>query len=113
MELLSKNRKIILIAMLLTLALAAASCNKKPSAPVMHEGVGVVEGIDKEAVTVQINHEDIKGYMSAMSMPFKVKHPALLDTVKIGDKVDFTLEDSSAGIFVIDLKKKGNRGVGE
>jgi hypothetical protein len=30
----------------------------------------------------------------------------LLDAVKVGDKVDFTLEDSSAGIFVIDLKKK-------
>lgn len=95
-----------MIALLLTWALAGASCNRKPTTPVLHEGVGVVEEINKEAVTVQINHEDIKGYMPAMSMPFKVKNPALLDAVKTGDKVDFTLEDSSAGIFVIDLKKK-------
>jgi Cu(I)/Ag(I) efflux system membrane fusion protein len=111
--LLSKNRKTVSITLLLILALAAASCNKKSATPVMHEGVGVVEEINKEAVTVQINHEDMKGYMPAMSMPFKVKNPALLDAVKVGDKVDFTLEDSSAGIFVIDLKKRGNRGGGE
>ncbi len=103
---LSKNRETILMAMLLTLALVGASCNKKPTTPVMHAGVGVVEEVNKEAVTVQINHEDIKGYMPAMSMPFKVKNAALLDGVKTGDKVDFTLEDSSAGIFVIGIKKR-------
>lgn len=83
-----------------------ASCKTKPAAPVMHEGVGVIEEVNKEAAIVQINHEDLKNYMPAMSMPFKVKNAALLDTIKIGDKVEFTLEDSAAGIFVIELKKK-------
>lgn len=102
----SKTVKTLLTATLLTVSLLGASCNKKPSTPVLHEGVGVIEEVNKEAATVQINHEDLKGYMPAMSMPFKVKNVALLDTVKTGDKVDFTLEDSSAGIFVIELKKR-------
>jgi Cu(I)/Ag(I) efflux system protein CusF len=88
------------------LTLLATSCSKKPSVPVIHEGVGVIEEVDQEASTIQINHEEIKGYMPAMSMPYKVKDKSLLEKIKPGDKVNFTMEDSSAGIFIIDLKKQ-------
>ena len=100
----------ILTAFVLLVALGA-SCKSKPSTPVIHEGVGVVVEVDEGASTIQINHEAIPNYMPAMSMPYKVKDKSLLANVKTGDKVDFTVEDSPAGIFVINLKKK--RGGGE
>lgn len=106
MKLFTNHRKTTLLAALLLLALCAASCQKKPSTPVIHEGVGVIEEVNAEAATVQINHEEIKGYMPPMSMPYKVKDKSLLEQVKTGDKVDFTVEDSSAGIFLINLKRK-------
>jgi Cu/Ag efflux protein CusF len=96
----------MLLATFLTLALLGASCSKKPTVPVIHEGVGVIEEVNQEASTIQINHEEIKDYMPPMSMPYKVKDKSLLEKIKVGDKVDFTVEDSAAGIFVIDLKKQ-------
>jgi Cu/Ag efflux protein CusF len=100
------HRKTVLFAALLLLTWTAAACQRKPSVPVIHEGVGVIEEVNAEAATVQINHEEIKGYMPPMSMPYKVKDKSLLEQIKTGDKVDFTVEDSSAGIFLIEIKKK-------
>lgn len=104
----STHKRIYLAAFLL-LALSATACQRKPSTPVIHEGVGIIEEVNAEAATVQINHEEIKGYMPPMSMPYKVKDKSLLEQIKTGDKVDFTVEDSSAGIYLIDLKKKENK----
>jgi hypothetical protein len=42
-----------------------------------YSGVGVVEEIDRQMATVQINHEDIKDFMPAMSMPFAVRDKRL------------------------------------
>ncbi|MBI3649753.1 MAG: copper-binding protein [Acidobacteria bacterium] len=84
-----------------------AACKQRVTAVVTHEGVGVIEEVDTEASVIQINHEAIDDYMPAMSMPYKVKDKALLEKIKTGDKVAFTVEDSAAGIFVIDVKKQG------
>jgi Cu(I)/Ag(I) efflux system protein CusF len=68
-------------------------------------GQGVVEGVDRSIDTIQINHGDIKGYMPAMSMPYRVKDKSMLDLVKQGDKVTFTLEDTGKGAVLIEIKK--------
>jgi Cu(I)/Ag(I) efflux system periplasmic protein CusF len=94
-----------LVALLLCVGLSAA-CKSTPKAPVIHQGTGVIEEINETAAQVQINHEEIKDYMPAMSMPYRVKDKAILTTVKQGDTVEFTMEDSSAGIFITELKKK-------
>jgi Cu/Ag efflux protein CusF len=107
--LLTNQRKTILFTLFLMLTLCAVACQKKSATPVVYEGVGVIEEVDAETATVQINHEEIKGYMPPMSMPYKVKDKSLLEQVKTGDKVDFTIEDGSAGIFLIGMKKKDSR----
>jgi Cu/Ag efflux protein CusF len=83
---------------------AASSAQASPGAKVF-SGEGVVEGVDRSIDTIQINHGDIKGYMPAMSMPYGVKDKSMLDLVKPGDKVTFTLEDTSKGPVLIELKK--------
>ena len=71
----------------------------------LFKGEGVVEGVDRSIDTIQINHGDIKGYMPAMSMPYRVKDKAMLDVAKPGDKVTFVLEDTSHGAVLVEIKK--------
>jgi Cu/Ag efflux protein CusF len=82
---------------------AASSLQASPGK--VFSGEGVVEGVDRSIDTIQINHGDIKGYMPAMSMPYGVKDKSMLDLVKPGDKVTFTLEDTSKGPVLIEIKK--------
>ncbi len=70
-----------------------------------HHGVGVVEAIDIEKRTIKINHEEIKNYMDAMSMEFHTRNPALLNALKAGDRIEFTLEDAAGIVVVTDIKK--------
>ena len=98
------EKKIFVILLFGLLVLTAC---RKPT--VVYQGIGLVEEVQKETATVQINHEEIKGLMPAMSMPYRVKDKALLDLVKPGDKVDFTVEDGSSGIFLIEIKKAGEK----
>ena len=96
--------RILLAALCLCLGCSAA-CKRKATEPVLHQGVGVIEEIDQETAKIQINHDEIKGYMPAMSMAYRVKDKTILTLVKPGDKVEFTMEDSPAGIFILELKK--------
>jgi protein SCO1/2 len=70
--------------------------------PNTYRGVGVVEEIDKDTATIQINHEDIPDLMPAMSMPFTAKDRSLLDSISVGDQVEFRI----TGEFVIIAIKK-------
>ena len=90
-----------MLILLLALLLPAA-CEKKTR---FYQGVGTVEEIDKANARLQLNHEAIEGYMPAMRLPYKVKDMSLLDKVKLGDRVEFSIEDGSKGLFLIDVKK--------
>ena len=62
------------------------------------KGTGTVTAIDKAAGTITLDHGPIaEAGWPAMTMAFKAA-PALLDSVKVGDKVTF------------DLKLEGNAG---
>ena len=52
---------------------------------------GKVVAVNKSERTATIAHEDIKGYMPAMTMPFKIKSDADLEMLKPGDQVTGTL----------------------
>jgi protein SCO1/2 len=47
-----------------------------------------VRKVQKEAREVMIRHEAIPGFMEAMTMPFRLEDPALLDDLKPGDRVE-------------------------
>ena len=59
---------------------------------------GVVRGVDAENKTLRVEHEEIPGYMPAMTMPLIVKETALLKGLQAGDSIQFALavtEDDS------------------
>jgi Cu/Ag efflux protein CusF len=67
-------------------------------------GVGTITGLDAESGVVSIRHEDIPGLMSAMEMPFEAKPSKILDGLKIGDKVDFTVDGKS--LTILEIRKR-------
>jgi len=52
---------------------------------------GQVLAVDPGRQEVTIKHEDIRGFMPGMTMPFKVSDPALLNGLEAGDLVQATL----------------------
>jgi Cu/Ag efflux protein CusF len=62
---------------------------------------GEVRKVDKEAGKLTLKHGEIKNLdMPGMTMVFQVKEPALLDKVKVGDKVKFRAEKAGSGYVV-------------
>lgn len=54
-----------------------------------------------------IKHDDIKGFMPAMTMPYTVKDAKLLDGVAPGDLIDATLTVTENDAFLMEVKKVG------
>jgi len=71
-----------------------------------YPGARVVQAIDRETGTLQIEHKDIEGLMTSMDMPFRVKDRSMLDAASVGDQVEFTLQSEDAGLVVTSIKKK-------
>lgn len=77
-------------------------------APVMNKpypGTGVVAKVNRSEGWVEINHEEIKDLMPAMQMEFNVKDKSLLNDVKPGDKVNFTIVETEKGEWLTAIKK--------
>lgn len=68
-------------------------------------GTGVVRSINLAEGWFEIDHEEIAGYMPAMKMQWKVRDKAVLNSVSVGDKVDFTLEDDNGSEIITGLKR--------
>jgi len=66
------------------------------------KGSGEVRRIDKEAGKVTIRHGPLEGLdMPAMTMVFQVKEPAMLDRLKVGEKIDFTAESKGGALTLL------------
>jgi protein SCO1/2 len=61
---------------------------------------GRIMSIDPAAKTIRIAHEEIQGYMPAMTMPFEVRDAALLNGIKPGDTIRFRLEVSETDSWI-------------
>jgi Cu(I)/Ag(I) efflux system periplasmic protein CusF len=62
---------------------------------------GEVRRVDKDAKKITVRHGPLANLdMPAMTMVFQVKDPAMLDRVKVGDKVKFVAE-KTGGAFTI------------
>jgi len=65
----------------------------------------VVTKINLEIVSVELDHEEIKGLMPKMTMEFYVKEKSELEQLKVGDTVDFVLEDDAGAERIIKIRK--------
>ena len=68
---------------------------------------GEVRKIDETAGKITLKHGPIKnlGMDQGMTMVFRVKEPAMLKEVKVGDKVEFEAEQGASGYTVTKMQK--------
>jgi len=67
-----------------------------------HRGEASIEAVDPAHFTVTLAHAPIASLKwPAMTMDFRVKDPALIRTLKPGQKVDFEFVDSGGGEYLI------------
>ena len=106
------RRRSRLLPLLLLAALAPACKREAPPAPGQRHPIkGKIVEVDAANRKVTIAHEDIPGFMPAMTMPFVVleKDAALLQHVGPGDEVTATLVAPDSRYWLEDLVvvKKG------
>ena len=89
-------------AAMLALALTGA-----PSMAQDSSVIGEVKKIDESAGKITLKHGPIKnlGMDEGMTMVFRVKDPAMLKQIAVGDKVKFSAENADAGITVTSIQK--------
>lgn len=66
---------------------------------------GKVVATVPNASQIVVEHGEIKGYMDAMTMGYRVDPSSLLDGLKFGDKVRFTIDVSKKAIVKIEKIK--------
>jgi Cu(I)/Ag(I) efflux system protein CusF len=76
-----------------------------------YSGVGVVTKVVLEngygnPPSVELDHEEIVGLMPPMRMEFYVKDKSLISGLKVGDKVDFTIEEKGGTEIISEIKKQ-------
>jgi len=71
-----------------------------------YAGTGVVLLINLKEGWIEIKHEEIKELMPAMTMEWWVTDRALLKSVQVGDRVDFTVVETGKGEYITELKRK-------
>ncbi len=68
---------------------------------------GEVKKIDMATSKITIKHGPLENLgMDGMTMAFKVKDPAMLSQVKVGDKIDFVAEEVNGALTVTKLQKQ-------
>ena len=81
-----------LAAVILTLAwlLSAVALAQQKKSYVFH---GTVQSVDQKTAKMNVDGEAVPGWMEAMTMGYAVDNPAVLKTIKVGDRIEATVYD--------------------
>ena len=71
-----------------------------------YPGKGTVTKINDTLGSVEMDHDDIPGLMPAMRMEFYVSDKKLLNGLKVGDPVEFTIRYKGGSETIVKLKKE-------
>lgn len=97
--------------LLAVMALGAAGCKKQEQEQVRRYHLkGKIVSIDLQQASATINHENIPGFMEAMTMPYPVRDAHLLQGLGAGDEITADVVVSSDGAYLenIVVTKKGS-----
>jgi len=101
----------ILAALICSLAAAGAEATKPVRSPeaVVYPVKGVFLETKGEGKVAVIDHEEIKGYMMAMVMPFRAAEPKELLPLKAGDEIAFDYVVDGFESWIEHVKPTGRR----
>lgn len=86
---------------------AGAACSRAPEART-YELTGQVLAVKPDTNEILVKHEDIPGFMPAMTMPYTVKDPALLAGRVPGDLITATLVVESTMGYLSAITRTGS-----
>ena len=75
--------------------------------PTIYQVKGVVIEVKAAEKTVKIRHEEIPGYMAAMTMPFEVKDANELSELEAGDSVSFRMIVTDRDAWIDQIRRLG------
>ncbi|MCC7415855.1 MAG: SCO family protein [Acidobacteria bacterium] len=87
-------------------AAISGACGGAPPRPGL-ELHGQILSVDPAAKTARIKHEEIKGFMPGMTMPYAVRDGRLLEGLAPGDLVDATLVVGTNDAYLSAIAKVG------
>src|SRR5438270_664131 len=93
-------RRAAAVAVLIFLAVALAACAGRRSEEQRYELKGKVVAVDRAKGELTIDHEEIVGYMPAMTMPYALRDDDALKVVDVGDRVQATLVVTDDGYWL-------------
>lgn len=96
-----RHSTVILLTVLLTIACGRSAVREYPIA-------GQILGLQPERQEVLLKHEDVKGFMPAMTMPFKVLSWKELEGREPGDLVAATLVVEHDQAYLKGIRKTGS-----
>jgi protein SCO1/2 len=94
------------LALVLCAAVAAAACGRS-SDERRYTLQGQVQSLDPAHKLVTVKHQEVKGFMPAMTMPYEVRSVDELNGLTPGDLVNATLVVYSNGAYLTGVKRVG------
>jgi protein SCO1 len=93
----------VLSAALVFLILCGYGCSKSRT----YELRGQVLAVDRTKGEVTVRHEDIRGFMPGMTMPFPVRDKRLLDQRERGELITATLVVAENSVYLSAIRRTG------
>jgi Cu/Ag efflux protein CusF len=82
-----------------------AEARAAAAGPREYHGDGVIRAVLPDINVLVITHDEIPGYMPAMTMGFRATSPKIYETVQIGDAVRFTLRGTPPNLALVAVEK--------
>ena len=95
-------------ALIVCLALALPGCGRSTNpveAAQHYETRGVVRGFSPDRSTIEIEHENIPGFMPSMTMPFIARDGKEIANLKTGDAISFRMTVTRKDFWIDNVKK--------
>ena len=94
-------------ALIICLAVALLGCGRstKHETAEHYETRGVVRGFSPDRQTIEIQHENIPGFMPSMTMPFVARDPKEIADLKTGDAISFRITVTQKDFWITNVKK--------
>lgn len=99
----------VVTTLVLCIALSALACSRDRE----YELRGQVIAVDAASARITIKHEDIRGFMPAMTMPFEVRDRRLLDGRTPGELIAATLVVEETGAYLSEIRHTGTAPLAE
>jgi protein SCO1/2 len=103
------NSRLAKITALLWIAAAGVGCERQTPPPDdtarHYETRGIIRGLAPDRRTIDVEHEEIRGFMPSMTMPLAARDPKEIGDLKIGDAISFRLNVTDEDVWIDNVSK--------